>query len=95
MHALSVRHLSDPGSDGVQTSVSVQFCTHVSRLLAHGLLNVAAVWSSFLIIGDRKGMHFQSCSHRLFDYYHHSTKFYQKISQFCCRLYCYECAVWV
>ena len=30
MHALSVRHLSDPGSDGVQTSVSVQFCTHVT-----------------------------------------------------------------
>jgi len=24
--------------------------------------------------------------------YHHSTKLYQKISQVCCRLYCYECA---
>ena len=28
----------------------------------------------------------------LYNYNHHSTKLYQKISRVCCRLYCYECA---
>ena len=27
--------------------------------------------------------------------YHHSTKLYWKISQICCRLYCYEYAAWI